>query len=83
MESVLTAGMLQLPSLAATTTKEIAVAVIQWSKEETHTEQLTAFVKYLEAQLRGCCDQCQEFFRSAEEGKVMGIVQSEKNIQGL
>ena len=46
MESVLTADKFQLPSPAATTTKEIAVAVIQRSKEE---EQLTAFVKYLEA----------------------------------
>ena len=44
VESVLTADKFQLPSPAATTTKEIAVAVIQWSKGETHTEQLTAFV---------------------------------------
>ena len=56
VESVLTADKFQLRSPAATTTKEIAVAVIQWSKEETHTEQQTAFVKYLEAQLRDCCD---------------------------
>ena len=53
VESILTANKFQLPSAAATTAKEIAVAVIQWSKEEAHTEQLTTFVKYLEAQLRG------------------------------
>ena len=46
VESVLTADKFQLPSPSATT-KEIAVAVIQWSKEETHTEQLTAFVNIL------------------------------------
>ena len=33
VESVLTADKFQLPSPAATTTKEIAVAAIQWSKK--------------------------------------------------
>ena len=45
VESVLTADKFQLPSPAATTTKETAVAVIQWSKEEAHMEKLTALLK--------------------------------------
>ena len=51
VESVLTADKFQLPSPVATTTKEIAVAVIQWSKEEAHTEQLTVFVNILRRSL--------------------------------
>jgi len=56
VESILTVDKFQLQSSAAIATKQIATAVIQWSKEGLHMNQLAIFAEHLESELRSCCD---------------------------
>ena len=48
VESILTVDKFQLPSPAAIATKQMAVDVIQWSKDVGKMGRLTVFAKHLE-----------------------------------
>jgi len=83
VKSVLIADKFQLSSPPAIATKQIAVDIIQWSKDVENMGHLAVFAKHLETELRSCCANVKSSTGKLRKEKLWGLFHQKRTSEAF